>query len=174
MSMDSTQSPQPLDVRFMRGNFGAARYGPKGVYLLPEDRTITGKARSRARMTFFLGFFMTMWAATEVLAARLHFDAALGAPMFMRIYAPWNIFGWATMLLQLHFRSRAYSHQVASALVVSAIVLIAGAVISNIVCKRAYTHALRNAPRPPDLRGSAHWASPQDLQRMKLLPEDLR
>jgi hypothetical protein len=150
-------------------NYGAARYGPVGVYNLPEDRTVTQKARSTSRVLWMIYTVAWWWVVTEFLAWRFKGDARLGQPLLRGVYLPWDWIWWCWTFYPAHFRSIVYAQFVHTSIYYALCIAVVGFVLSLVMAKRDYRRALIKASRAPDLRGSAHWASPQEIWEMKLL-----
>jgi type IV secretory pathway TraG/TraD family ATPase VirD4 len=150
-------------------NFGAARYGPLGVYALPEDPVAVRRARSHSRVMWMLYTVVSWWACTEFLAWRLGEDPALGPYLIPGVYLPWQWLQWSTSLLFAQYRSPAVARSIHLSIYVTIGLAAVGFIGSILLAMRNYKRSLRNSPRAPDLRGSAHWASPAEIRRMGLL-----
>lgn len=152
--------------------YGAARFGPEDVYNLPEDPVVMRSSKARAWVMFAIYMLAVLFICTELLAAHLHFDPALGKPEAGKIYDPWLCLYWVYHFGTMQYRSSTYASFMLSSLGFTALLIAAGFIASIKIAQKNFRHFVETSPRPPDLRGSAHWATPDELRQMGLLPAD--
>lgn len=105
-----------------------------------------------------LGF----WAGTQVFASIFQYHEALGAPLFWRLYAPWDFVMWAIR------HGNDYPLQVRQSAGVLIFVIGAGFVATIITKIMLQNTAQANK----SLHGSARWANKKDIENMALLSND--
>lgn len=105
-----------------------------------------------------LGF----WAGTQVFASIFQYHEALGAPLFWRLYAPWDFVIWAIR------HGNDYPLQVRQSAGVLIFVIGAGFVATIITKIMLQNTAQANK----SLHGSARWANKKDIENMALLSND--
>jgi type IV secretion system protein VirD4 len=139
------------------------RQGPKGLYDLPKG------GHDPYRMLIYQGggylflfIVLGMWVATEIAAARLGFQASLGAQLFPRVYQPAAGLHWLYEFRhvhdpRVHMIFGQFWHDLGICL------LLACAGVAAIVW-RTLKESKKN-----DLHGSAHWATPDEVKKSGLL-----
>lgn len=138
------------------------------VYRTPPDPGFVGGYNWPAMLTGLGLLLVVNIAATQFVAYKFRYQAALGAPLFIHsghaIYQPT---AWAFWLLQ---HSNTASLQVKQPLLAGALVVVVGSAITVMI---VYGLNLRRARRlsanTEDLHGSARWASASDIQATGLL-----
>ncbi len=125
-----------------------------------SDRTFAIQVISAAVLTL-----ISLWAATQWVAAMLGYQAALGASWTelagIKIYAPWQLFSWWL----------AFDHEAPDVFVRAGIVAAAGGLLSGAI---ALGGAARRASRRSvaTTYGSARWADVSDIERAGLLNDN--
>ncbi|MBD5657549.1 MAG: type IV secretory system conjugative DNA transfer family protein [Candidatus Eremiobacteraeota bacterium] len=142
-----------------------SRASDQSLYRISTRQTDPVFAYIRAAGAFFLFSVLAMWGATELVAAKFHFQHALGAPLAPYLFEPWGGITW-----QFRFANAA-DPRVAGILhsfwalwglgeFVAACIGIAIVVRSS----RPQKHS--------DLHGSAHWATEAEVRESGLLDGD--
>jgi hypothetical protein len=150
-------------------NYGAARYGPRGVYALPEDPVVTQRARRYALFMWMFYIVFVLWVSTEFLAWRFQDAPILGPNLIPGVYLPYQCIQWSFQFYPAHYRTLEAAQYARGAIDVAGGFLLIGTILATIRSMADYRRSLRNAPRAPDLKGSAHWASPTEIWRMGLI-----
>lgn len=150
--------------------YGAWRYGPD-VYSFPQDRVVFRRARGGAMFLGIVIVGVVLWISTQMVAAKLHYAVALGKPLAGRLYEPWASLGWMVKFSVAHYHSHTLEMFVGNILLQGVVVDAIGVVFAIVVGSFVTRRMIEYSPRPPELRGSAHWASPDEIYEMGLLPE---
>lgn len=115
------------------------------------------------KLLFMLaGVLAAMQAATQSFSAKLDYHAALGEPMFGKIYYPWSILKWYFQ----HGETHAETLKSAGAVGFIVLVLSLLALMFMVIVKQNTAKAAR------DLHGSARWATKAEIIKAGLLPDD--
>jgi type IV secretion system protein VirD4 len=99
-------------------------------------------------------------ALTQYLAQAFSYDEALGAAWFGRVYAPWSWLDWKDAFMNSNRGTFALAFAVVG--LTAVVLFLSGAFAIALVTRRskAVSH----------LHGSAHWATPREIERSGLLP----
>ena len=115
--------------------------------------------KSKRVLFFLLGSFLMVvlgfWAATQYVAVQAHYHSQLGLPLFLGLYAPWQILFWQPYLSPI-LLAKAKS----IGILTFAIPIITFLVIAI---------KLRKPSSIKDLHGSARWATLEEINKFGLL-----
>jgi type IV secretion system protein VirD4 len=141
---------------------------PSELYRTPYKPGYLGAYNWRASVTGFLFLVIVCFAATQHIAARFRYQAALGIPLLRTrsaaFYQPfaWVIWGWRY--------STSKDERIRKPLFEGEMIVVAGSFVSALaffVFTNRRSHRLsKNAE---DLHGSARWASENDIRETGLL-----
>ena len=148
----------------LRGFHAAATSTAPALYTLPaRQRDPLGAVFSSFGVAIWLGA-LTCWMATQSVASGFGYQSALGHPLIRHLYSPFAVFIWALAFDRLG--ASAATH----AVFVHAYVLLAtGSVITVFATTLLAVRRVGRAQRHSDLYGSAHWASPKEVDATGLL-----
>ncbi|HEX8805318.1 MAG TPA: type IV secretory system conjugative DNA transfer family protein, partial [Candidatus Aquilonibacter sp.] len=136
-----------------------------GLYSIKERTHDPLFVLFRAAALFVLGTVVSLWIATEFAATRFAFQRALGTPLIPpHIYAPWDGLLW-----QLEF-GRRIDPRVGAIFLQMWEVFATALLVTFVLCVLfAIAQWQRSAREKSDLHGSAHWATPSEVEATGLL-----
>jgi type IV secretion system protein VirD4 len=131
------------------------------LYRIPRREADPVFALFSAAAALFMLSFVAMWIATEIVASRFGFQAALGTPLAPHVYEPWAAIGW-----QIKF-ANATDPRVHQMFGSFWSVWMAGELFALLGAIFIAARAMRKSHS--DLHGSAHWASESEIRDTRLL-----
>ena len=138
------------------------------VYRTPPDPGFVGGYNWPAMLAGLLLLVLVNIAATQFVAFRFEYQAALGAPLFRYgLHCVYQPFAWARWLLRY---ADSPDPRVRLPLLTAALIVVGGAALTVFfVYGMNVRRARRLSANAEDLHGSARWASPADIEATGLV-----
>src|SRR6202040_2010932 len=136
------------------GNRMSMRVGPKNLYTLPQGNIDSFSGVYPALALCFMIVLTSIWVSTQYVASALGYQAKLGAPLFHRMYTPFDLVVW-----EARYDRPAYGSRVQAIFVRGRLVAFVGFTLSLLAAGTLVAVRGARSRRQNDLYGSAHWAT---------------
>ncbi len=138
------------------------------LYNIPKAQGDMTKVVWPALGLFLMIVLISSWISTEYAAWKLGWDALLGAPMLTYVYEPWSILIWT-----FKFNSMKYGQSVLDIFEVAHLIMAGGGLAALLIpVSYAFYRTKKAGNEKNDLHGSAHWATDEEIEATKLLPDE--
>jgi type IV secretion system protein VirD4 len=145
----------------------SVRVGPKNLYTLPQRNIDPFSGVYTALALCFMLVLTSIWVSTQYVASALGYQAKLGAPLYHRLYSPFDIVVW-----EARFDRTAYGARLQEIFARGRLVAFVGFALSLLAAGTSVAVRGTRTRRQNDLYGSAHWASREEILSTGLLDQD--
>ena len=141
--------------------------GPKNLYSLPQRSIDPFSGVYPAVALCFMLVLTSTWVSTQYVASALGYQAKLGAPLFYRLYTPFDLVAW-----EARYDRPVYGARVQAIFVRGRLVAFVGLALSLVAAGTFIAVRSTRSRRQNDLYGSAHWATEEEILGTGLLDQD--